>query len=239
MKKESGYTNKYQEILNNCHLINQLENEGYDSFIELFHEEKWPKATCILNHEKLSNHFYIILYGRVKMFQTADNSGKELTLFLLTSGDIFDIFCLLDGYKHNVYYECLDNTKVLSTPMHQIKTWLNNNPSQYKYLLSYAGKQLRLLENYISDITFTDISTRLLRLLVNNVNRDSNNLEVINDLSNKEIANLIGTTRAVVNRHLQKYKNNGSIKISRNHLEVTNLSRLLHLLELQEKNLLK
>src|SRR5665811_1035136 len=102
-------TSKYEKVLKNCHLLKNLDKESsYNELLALFHEEKWPKNTCILNQEKLNNNFYIILFGRVKMYQIDKLSGREITLFLLTSSDIFDLFCLLDGCEHQVFYECLD-----------------------------------------------------------------------------------------------------------------------------------
>lgn len=161
------------------------------------------------------------------MYQVDEYSEKEHTLFILTKGDSFDLFCLLDGSSHPVYYECLDNIKVLAAPMQKVRQWLNQNPSNYKSFLAYAGKMMRLLENNVSALIFTDISTRLLKLFLANVNKDSKKLEFINDLSNKELANLIGSTRAVVNRHLQKLKKNGSIVTARNQVQIKNISLLL------------
>lgn len=169
------------------------------------------------------------------MYQVDDFGEKEITIFILAKNDIFDLFCLLDGCQHDVFYECLDNVKVLAAPMDEIRKWYQQYPAAFKNLLPYAGKQLRLLENFVSAITFTDISTRILKLLINNVSSSSRDLDKINNLSNKEIAYLIGTTRTVVNRHLQRLKNNGSIKIFRNRLEIQDLSKLKRLLELQQQ----
>lgn len=227
-------TSKYEEVLKNCHLLKDLDKGFYNELLSLFHEEKWLKNTCILNQEKWFHNFYIILSGRVKMYQVDPKSGKEITLFILTSGDIFDLFCLLDGCEHPVFYESLDSVKVLAAPMVDVREWLNKNPQHYPNLLNYAGKQMRMLENFVSDISLVDIQTRLIKLLIRNVKEDSNNLELIDNLPNKEIANLIGTTRAVVNRHLQKLRKGGAIEISRNHLGIKNLSLLERLLKLQK-----
>lgn len=234
MDRKVAASVKYHQLLNNCELIEKMSAKSAASFLSLFHEENWPKNTCILNQEKLVYHFYIILSGRVKMYQVDALNGKEITLFLLTKNDVFDLYCLLDGFEHNVYYECLDDTKILAAPMEELRKWLDSNPQYYPQILHYAGKQLRMLENFVSDITFTDISTRLLNLLLKNVNTKSHNLEMINDLPNKEIANLIGSTRAVVNRHLQKLKRNGAIKLSRMRMEIKSLRTLKN--QLKEKN---
>lgn len=215
----------------NSQLLKNLDKDSYNELLSLFHIERWPRSTCVLNYEKCFHNFYIILSGRMKMYQVDQINGKEITLFLLAKGDSFDLFCLMDGSQHEVFYECIDNVKVLSAPMGNFREWLNKNPKYYKNLLPYVGKQMRMLENYVSDITFKDIPTRLIKLLVRFVKEDSNDLELIHDLPNKEIAKLIGSTRAVVNRHLQKLKKSGAIEVSRNRVEVKNLSLLLQLLK--------
>jgi CRP/FNR family transcriptional regulator len=227
-------TSKYVKVLKNCYLLNNMDKESYNGLLSRFHEEIWPKSTCVLNQEKWFHNFYIILSGRVKMYQVDPKSGKEITLFLLSRNDAFDLFCLLDGCEHKVFYESFDRVKVLAAPMVDVREWLNKNPQHYPNLLHYAGNQMRMLENFVSDISFVDIPTRLIKLLIRNVKKDSNNLELINDLPNREIANLIGSTRAVVNRHLQKLRKCGAIEISRNHVEIKNLGLLQRLLELQK-----
>ncbi len=232
------FYSKYEFILSQCILLNKLDEVSRNKLLKKFHEEYWPKNTCILNSEKFKYSFYILISGRVKMYQVHEDHSKECTLFLLSKGDIFDIFCFLDDCDHPIYYECIDDVKVLAVPMMELKEWFQKHPEHYQNILPYVGKQLRLLENYVSDITFTDISTRLLKLLIRNTG-ESSRLEMINDLSNKELAYLIGSTGAVVNRHIQKLKRNGSIKTYRNRLEVKDLSVLLHLLELQESKIKK
>ena len=171
------------------------------------------------------------------MYNVDELSNKEHTLFLLKKGDVFDLFCLLDGVKHNVYYECIDNIRVLAIHMDQLREWLNKNPTHYQHFLSYTGKMMRSLEDNVSQLIFTNIATRLLRLLLSNIDKKSNKLKHINDLPNKELAYLIGSTRAVVNRHLQKLKKNGSIKIARNKVQIKDIKLLLKELENENKNL--
>lgn len=238
MAGENTLIAKYPEIIGNCMLFDKLPEGSRDLLLSLFHEETWQKNTCIINQEKFFFQFFLIISGRIKMYQVDDFGEKEITLFILSKNDVFDLFCLLDGEEHTVYYECLDNVKVLAAPMAEVRKWYNQNPAALKNLLSYAGKQLRLLENFVSDITFTDISTRIIKLLINNVNSTSKDLGKINNLSNKEIAFLVGSTRTVVNRHLQRLKRNGSIKITRNRLEIMDLSKLIHLLENKHQKLI-
>ncbi|MCP9200367.1 Crp/Fnr family transcriptional regulator [Gramella sp. GC03-9] len=228
---------KYGSTLNRCELFQGMDEKQWNDLLNHFHEEEWPRESCFINHQKFLFHFFIIVSGRVKMYNVDDFSEKEHTLFLLKKGDVFDLFCLLDGVQHQVYYECIDPLKVLAVPMDDLRDWLKKNPAYYQGFLSYAGKMMRMLEENVSQLIFTDISTRLLKLLLSNVDYSSNRLQHINDLPNKEIANLIGSTRAVVNRHLQKLKRNGSIKVSRNKVQIRDISILLKELNNQNKKL--
>lgn len=231
---EKLYSN-YSKSLASCELFSNLKKEAWLELLADFHEEKWKKNTCILNHQKFLFHFYIISSGRIKMYNVDDISQKEHTLFLLKKGDVFDLLCLLDGVKHQVYYECLDNIKVLAIPMERMRTWLNNNPLYYKYFLSYSAKIMRSLEENVSQLIFASISTRLLKLLLDNIDEKSKQLQLINDLPNKELAYLIGSTRAVVNRHLQELKKNGSISLHRNQVKIKDTSLLLKELDKHAK----
>jgi len=227
---------KYEKTLSICELFSHMKKVDWLNLLVHFHEEKWKKNTCIINHQKFLFHFYIITSGRIKMYNVDESSHKEHTLFLLKNGDVFDLFCLLDGIRHKVYYECLDNIKVLAVPMDHLRDWLNKNPGYYKHFLSYTGKMMRSLEENVSQLIFANISTRLLKLLIGNIDKKSNQLKIINDLPNKELAYLIGSTRAVVNRHLQELKKNGSISIHRNQVEIKDISLLLKELDKHYKN---
>ncbi|MCK5442947.1 MAG: winged helix-turn-helix domain-containing protein [Maribacter sp.] len=56
-------------------------------------------------------------------------------------------------------------------------------------------------------------------------------IEVNNNLPNEEIARLIGSTRAVVNRHIQELKKCGAITVKRNFIDVQNVKTLIAIAE--------
>ncbi|MFV8225875.1 Crp/Fnr family transcriptional regulator [Christiangramia aquimixticola] len=229
------YSN-YEESLQKCELFAKLSKPQWFDLLADFHEETWTQETCIINQQKFLQHFYIITSGRIKMYNVDEISQKEHTLFLLKEGDVFDLFCLLDGAAHKVYYECIDNINVLGIHMDHLRTWLKKNPSHFESFFSYTGKIMRALEANVSELIFANISTRLLKLLLSNIDEESNKLRYINDLPNKELANLIGSTRAVVNRHLQILKKNGSIKLQRNKVQIKDLDLLIKELEKENNN---
>ena len=227
MEKENRHS-KYKKALQNNKLLKDLDEKILEFFLKDVEEEIWPPETCSINKPATVNRFHFIISGRLKVYKVDQTTGREFTLFLLKKNDVFDVLCLLDGIRHDVFYETLDRMTMLSTPMERMREWVKNYPQINKNLLPYLSDQMRVLEEYASNITLIDISTRLARLILKNINAESHELELINDLSNEELANLIGSTRAVVNRHLQDFKSEGILNLGREKVEIRNLELLLN-----------
>lgn len=220
-QKQLGTALKSNKLLRNLndHQIRIIQEE--------VEEETWPRHTCLVDRTKTLHRFYFVVSGRLKIYKVDPITGREFTLFLLTRNDVFDVLCLLEEQEHEVFYETLDKVVLLFTPMSKVRRWLREIPEINRNMLPYLGHQLKTMEEYASNIILIDISTRLAKLILSNINSESHELELINDLSNEELANLIGTTRAVVNRHLQEFKNDGILYLGRQKLEVRNLQLLL------------
>ena len=72
-----------------------------------------------------------------------------------------------------------------------MRKWIKENPELNKNMLPYLSQRMRILEEKALNLTFADISTRLAKLILQNISAESHKLELINDLSNEEIANLM------------------------------------------------
>ena len=70
------------------------------------------------------------------------------------------------------------------------------------------------------NISLENTYSRLLSLIANNFNPESKQYKILDNLNHEEIAALIGTVRAVLNRDLQQMKKEGIIDIKRKKIEV-------------------
>lgn len=236
MKMNEKTRLKYADALGNNKLLKDLNEDKRKDLLENLEEEIWPKYTCNLSITKPFSRFHFIISGRIKVYKVDPRTGREITLFILKGNDVFDIISLLEELDHEVYYETLDKATLLSTPMAVMRKWVRDNPEINKNMLPYLGHQLKFMEEYASDISMIDISTRLAKLILSNINSQSKRLELINDLSNEELASLIGSTRAVVNRHLQEFKNDGILYLGRQKVEIRDLELLLKKLNSSNEN---
>ncbi len=234
MKVDDKKRNRYiKDLKENC-LLKDLDQEEINILLKEISEESWPKNTCLIDREKVRRRFHFIIEGRLKIYKLDPLTGREFTLFLLSRNDVFDVLSLLDDYEHDVFYESLDRVTILTVPLEIMRKWIEIYPVINKNLLPYLAVKMRQVEEYAAGIILTDIPTRLAKLILSNINSTSHKLELINDLSDEELAHLIGSTRAVVNRHLQEFKKDGTLNVGRKKLEIRDLELLLRKIEKKE-----
>ncbi len=186
------------------------------------------KGSSPINSEDTLKYFYIILEGRLKISEINFDTSKEQTLNILTTGDMFDVIPLLDGEPHEILTTALDNGTFFEVPIEIVKELISSNKEFNKVFFPYLAKKMRHLENLVVDLSLFDTSTRLIKLLLRNLDlKNPPKLKIINDLSHEEIANLIGTVRHVVNRHIQQLKKEGAVDVKRKRLIINNISSLL------------
>ena len=220
----------YEYCLNKLQLNPIFQNLDHDTLVSLMDclaLKRWDKNSEFFYGDQTFYKFFIIISGRLKMYQIDIENGREFTVFLLNKHDVFDVISLLDGLKHSMNFEALDDVEVLYAPIDVMREWIENHPKINKTLLPYLGRCMRMLEVSLTDNVLSDIPTRLAKLILSNVNESTHQLQLINDLSNDEIANMIGSTRAVVNRQIQIFKKAGMLDIHRKSISIIDLKLLL------------
>jgi len=230
MTPENAHYQRYLEALKQSSFLKDSSAKSLVDLLNLMTDEHW-KTKNFKSSMEVGSTFYFIISGRLKVFKSNPETGREHTVFVLSNGDVFDLLSLLDTKPHDVYWEALDQLEVLKIPMDQMRSWINEYPVMHKAILYYLGERMRQLMDVATDVTLHSTLVRLAALLLKNINGETRKLELINNLPNDEIAGLIGTTRSVVSRHIQELKRCGAISVSRKKINVKNLEILLAIAE--------
>jgi len=189
----------------------------------------FEKGQDPLNSSDTKNYFYFIMEGKVKIFQLDFETSKEQTLYMLTRGDMFDVVSLLDGQPNEYISEVLEDAKIIQIPLQDVKNMILEDEKFRQYFYSYIANQLKSMENLAVSLSFYDVYQRVLQLFARftEIKDGKTNLKVINNLRHEDIASMVGSVRKVVNRSLQKLKNDGIIDISRKNIHIKNFQKLL------------
>jgi len=189
----------------------------------------FTKGQDPLNSADTKNFFYFIMDGKIKIYQIDFNTSKEQTLYMLSRGDMFDVVSLLDGQPNEYISEVLEDATIIQVPLQNVKKMIQEDENFRQYFYSYIAGQLKSMENLAVSLSFYDVYQRVLQLFARftEVKDGETNLKVINNLKHDDIASMVGSVRKVVNRSLQKLKNDGIIDISRKNIHIKNFQKLL------------
>ncbi len=229
MNKDSIDYQHYFNIIKQSPIFSESSDDLLHTILNIFYVETWSKKKLYFHGEKTLKKFYIVVSGRIKVFKINPETGNEYILNINTTGDIFDVICLLDGKKHNIEMEALDDVVLLAAPIESVREWLIKHPEINKTILPYLGKQIRLYEESAVDLALLNTWSRTIKLFIKHLDptRHSSQLKLLNNLSHTELAYMIGSARNVLNKHLQKLKEEKIIKVDRTHIDIKNMQALL------------
>lgn len=238
MKKHLPLYTLYRHRLSQSELFRGLSTELLDDMLTHFRFETWNKGLH-QDARLATERFYIILEGRLEITKINPVNGKQLTLVILAEGDVYDVLSLMDGQVHQVTPTALDDVKLFSAPIEEVRKWIDEHPDFNKNFMPYLSRIIREKEDLSEDLGLYDTSTRLARLVLRHTQKETHknngagvadtsgiDLSLLHDLSNEAIARMISSARQVVNQHLQKMKKEGVLHFENHHLLVDDLEKL-------------
>ena len=232
MNPQSREFAKADALLKTTRLFSSLDTSTRHTILEVCEIIHWKKGDAI-DSERGMRYCHIILEGRMKITQIDPKTGRSIAPFLLTHGDIYDIFSLLDGKPHETFPVVMDSVTALYAPIQTAREWIMIHPELNKAFLPYLGSLMRQLEAFGESMVFDDTATRLAKLILRHTlpkesdDTDHYPVKLINNLSHESLAEMIGSVRSVVNTQLRKLKQEEVLLSRRGHLAVKNLERLL------------
>lgn len=202
-------------------------NQSFRREIELYGDiVHFTKSDSIFDYEETLEYFYIILSGKIKVYQINLKNAKEQTIYLMGRGDMYDAVTLLDGQTHEVVVDVLEGGDTLRIPIGKAREWMYDYPEFGEIVLKFISSQMRKIEELATDLTLFDTQERLIKLIIQNMNSDGEG-SMLDGLSHTELAKLIGTVRHVVDRHIKQLKEDGVLKKENKKISLVDEEKLL------------
>ena len=189
----------------------------------------FKKGEDPLSSENTLKYFYFVMSGKVKIYDIDFETSKEQTLYMLSHGDMFDVVSLLDAKPNQYISEVLEDLHLIRVPLADVEAMILNDAKFRQYFYHYVAAQLKSMEDLAVSLSFYDVYQRVLQLFARFTRTvdGKSELTVINNLSHNELAAMVGSVRKVVNRAIQKLKQDGIIEVSRKNIHIKNFQKLL------------
>jgi len=213
---------KHLGLLDNT---NKMFEEEFYKYAKQF---EYKKGSSPFHSDDLLKYFFVVVDGRVKTYQINFQTNKEQTIFIYRRGDMFDVISLLDNKPHEVIYEVIEDAHLFRLPIERVRYWLKNDATFNKKFFPYLAEHMRYMEDIATELALYDTKERFLNLLVQNLNpKNRFRYQLLQNLSNSEIAKLLGTVRHVIERSIKQLKADNIIETGRRNIKVKNFQKLL------------
>jgi CRP-like cAMP-binding protein len=210
-------------------LFAQLSMAQLTHLASLARPHRHRKEQIIFNEGETGTALYMIVKGRVKISQSSPD-GRERTLALLGPGDVFGELALLDGGPRSADAVVAEDTELLVVPREEFLTFVMEQPQVAMSLLVVLSQRLRHTNLLVHDAAFFDVRGRLARLLLELARAeggpDAAGALVCPQLTQSELASMVGVTRESINKWLRHYVRNGTVTRRRGRLVVVDPQRL-------------
>ncbi len=174
-----------------------------------------PAGSLILSQDDPSDSLYVIQRGRVKQLLYGD-SGRQMTLGVLGSGEFFGEMAAFDGMERAVSVEALEDTTVLVLARDELYEHLDRYPSTAVTFLQEMSRRMRRQNEIIANLALRDVSVRLARTLVKLAHQDGSEVEGLPVIhkrpTQQELANMVGSCRETVSRTMSGFARKGLVR---------------------------
>ena len=217
------------KLLARLELFSGLDPEELASVVALTRARLFQTGDVVVRQGERAESAFAVAYCRLKVVSTSE-SGKELGLSLMGAGEVFGELSILDGGTRSATVVAVEPTLLLEVDRAKFHALLRRSPEVSFKLLGVLAKRLRRLSERTEDAAL-DVYTRLAKRLLQLAEeygkpQDDGTIRVALSLDQRELGELLGTTRESVNKNLRRLRAQGIAEWSKDHVVVRDLSRL-------------
>jgi len=184
-----------------------------------------PGGEPIITQEQGGDALYIMMAGRAKVVLPGE-SGREVTLAVLRTADIFGEMSLFDGKSRSANVVAIDPATILAIGKDDILRHLAQHPQTAFALLGEMSRRLRKADETIAELALCDVQDRLIRRLVALAREDGTSSPegavIRRRPTQQDLANMVGACRETISRTFNTLARRGLIVPRGRSLLVTN-----------------
>jgi len=215
-------------------LFQAMTAEELDAILELATERRFRRGQTIFQKGDEGTSMMAVLSGRVRIGAVSPD-GKEVTLNVINPGEVFGEVALLDGKPRSADASATEETTLLVLERRVFLPFLTDNQDLVLRLLAVLCDRLRKTSVALEEIALFDLPARLARVLlklsVDYGRSDGKGIRIDFKLSQRDLSNLVASTRESVNKQLRAWRDNGVVDMDAGYLILLRPERLTHLIE--------
>jgi CRP/FNR family transcriptional regulator, cyclic AMP receptor protein len=177
----------------------------------------------------IGDQVYFVIEGKVKLTRTVPD-GRENLISVHGPGDMFGELAMFDPTYRNAAATAVTDAKLAMLAHDDLRKSLETRPMVAMHLLKALAQRLRRVTEINANLVFTDVPGRVAKALLELAGKfgvqTAEGLQVNHDLTQEELAQLVGASRETVNKALADFASRGWIQLSAKSVLLLDADRL-------------
>jgi CRP/FNR family cyclic AMP-dependent transcriptional regulator len=197
-------------------LFKAMQPEEVDAILDFATERRLRRGQVVFQKGDTGSSMMAVLSGRVRI-SAVNADGKEITLNVINPGEVLGEIALLDGQPRSADASAIEDTVLLVVERRNFLPFLTNNQMLASRLLAVLCEKLRSTSLALEQIALFDLEARLARLILKLAadygRRSADGTRIEMKLSQRDISNLVASSRESVNKQLAIWRDSGVLAI--------------------------
>jgi len=194
-----------EDVLGRAPLFEALDEEGTKALRAGVRDVTLGRGDRLFDEGDEGDRLYVVLEGKIKLTRTAPD-GRENLLSVLGPGEMFGELSLFDPRPRTASAVAVTDASLAALGHDYLRHWLTGRPDVAMHLLRALAQRLRR---------------------TNDVGEEQDGgLEVHHDLTQEELAQLVGASRETVNKALADFSARGWLQLHAKSVLILDRDRL-------------
>jgi CRP-like cAMP-binding protein len=219
------------DLLRGAPLFAGLDDDSWDALSHRLARRDLARGDYLFREGDPGDALHVVVEGKVKICRTSSD-GRENVIAILGPGDLLGELSLFDAQPRAASAVAVVDCSLATLSDAGFHSWLREHPRGAFGLLRALAVRLRQTNEAMADLVFTDVPGRIAKTLLNLGERfgepDGTGTRVAHDLTQEELAQLIGASRETVNKALADFAARGWIRLDGRAVVLLDTDRLAH-----------
>ncbi|HSV67088.1 MAG TPA: Crp/Fnr family transcriptional regulator [Mycobacteriales bacterium] len=217
------------EVLAKAGLFQDVEPGAAEALAAQFEYVDVQRGQVVFHEGEPGDSLYIVLAGKVKLGRRSVD-GRENLVALMGPSDQFGELSMFDPGPRTTTAVAVVDSRLARMPKQALRQWITDRPEIAEKLLRVLARRLRRTNNMLADLIFTDVPGRVAKQLLQLAQRfgavEGGYLRVTHDLTQEELAQLVGASRETVNKALADFASRGWLRLEGKGVVIMDRERL-------------
>jgi len=230
-----GALDEARRLLGNCGLFRGLKIDERSAIINRARIRNVVAGERVFSIGAPGDYMAAVLTGTIRITVPSPH-GRELLLAIFEAGELFGEMALLDGKERSADATANTSSILAILDRHEVLSFLERHPEVWPRIVEILCDRIRHTDIQLAEVALLRLPARLakaiLRIASNDPNPGIDQTHFRVQLTQQDVANLVGATRESVNKCLATWQRQRLVHIDGGHITVTDRPRLESLVRL-------